>query len=342
MSLPPEPRGNPALYGHDAAAAALRDAALSGRLHHGWLLTGPAGVGKATLGWRYARWMLAGMPQDAPAGEAPLYIPPSEPIFSRVAAGAHADLRALAPSTGEKGKKVIIRVEEVRELTRFLAMTPAEGGWRVVVIETLEAMNEQAQNALLKTLEEPPPRAVLVLTSAAPDRLLPTIRSRVRRLDLFPLDQALMDGVLARWLPEMGEGDRAALARLSAGSPGRALGLAKGEGLAMAREVEGFLARLPRPAPAELHALADRLAAKRDGSAFVTFFALLRDSLATALRQAGRGQGAPPWLDTSPGGRGLAEWAGLWDMLGRLADETETLNLDRKQAVLTGLSRLST
>ncbi|WP_458096870.1 DNA polymerase III subunit delta' [Roseomonas sp. WA12] len=337
MSLPPEPRANPALFGHDHGAAALRDSALSGRMHHGWMLTGPLGVGKATLAWRYARWMLAGMPQNAPANEAPLFVQPADPLFSRVAAGAHADLRALIPGTGEKGKKVIIRVEEVRELTRFLALTPAEGGWRVVVIEELEAMNEQAQNALLKTLEEPPPRAVLVLTASAPDRLLPTIRSRVRRLDLFPLEDGLMDGVLAGWLPDLAGDERAALARLAGGSPGRALGLAEGEGLAMAREVEGFLARLPRPDPRELHALADRLASKRDGSAFMTFFALLRDAIAGALRRAGRGQGAAPWME----GRGLADWAGLWDMLGRLADETDTLNLDRKQAVLTGLSRLS-
>ncbi|HEY8611882.1 MAG TPA: DNA polymerase III subunit delta' [Roseomonas sp.] len=337
MSPPPEPRANPTLFGHDHAAAALRDAALSGRMHHGWMLTGPLGVGKATLAWRYARWVLAGMPRGGPPGEVPLFVPPGDPLFARVAAGAHADLRALVPGTGEKGKKVIIRVEEVRELTRFLAMTPAEGGWRVVVIEELEAMNEQAQNALLKTLEEPPPRAVLVLTASAPDRLLPTIRSRVRRLDLFPVEEGLMDSVLAGWLPEMGGDDRLALARLAAGSPGRALTLAEGEGLAMAREVEGFLARLPRPDPREMHALADRLASKRDGSAFATFFALLRDAIAGAVRRAGRGEGAAPWMK----GRGLAEWAGLWDMLGRLADETDTLNLDRKQAVLTGLSRLS-
>ncbi|MFC7735974.1 DNA polymerase III subunit delta' [Roseomonas sp. GCM10028921] len=337
MNSPPEPRANPALFGQDHVAAALRDSALSGRMHHGWMLTGPQGIGKATLAWRYARWMLAGMPRGAPAGEAPLFVPPSDPLFARVAAGAHADLRALVPGTGEKGKKVIIRVEEVRELTRFLAMTPAEGGWRVVVIEEIEAMNEQAQNALLKTLEEPPPRAVLVLTASSPDRLLPTIRSRVRRLDLFPLEERLMERVLTLWMPDMTGEDRSALARLAAGSPGRALTLAEGEGLAMAREVEGFLARLPRPDPRELHALADRLASKRDGSAFATFFALLRDAIAGALRRAGRGQGTAPWM----AGRGLAEWAGLWDMLGRLADETDTLNLDRKQAVLTGLSRLS-
>ncbi|MBP0443881.1 DNA polymerase III subunit delta' [Roseomonas sp. SSH11] len=337
MSLPLEPRANPSLFGHGHVAAALRDAALSGRMHHGWMLTGPRGVGKATLAWRYARWVLAGMPRHEPPGEAPLFVPGSDALFARVAAGAHADLRSLSPSTGEKGKKVLIRVEDVRELTRFLAMTPAEGGWRVVVIEELEAMNEQAQNALLKTLEEPPPRAVLMLTASAPDRLLPTIRSRVRRLDLFPLEQGLMDHVLAGWLPDLTGEDRASLARLAAGSPGRALALAEGEGLAMAREVEAFLARLPRPEPRELHALADRLAAKRDGSAFTTFFNLLRDAIAGALRRAARGQGAEPWL----AGRGLAEWAGLWDMLGRLADETDTLNLDRKQAVLTGLSRLS-
>ncbi|WP_338662724.1 DNA polymerase III subunit delta' [Pararoseomonas sp. SCSIO 73927] len=334
MSLPPEPRSNPALFGHDHAALALRDSALSGRMHHGWMLTGPQGVGKATLAWRYARWMLAGMPE---AAGGPLFVPPADPLFARVAAGAHADLRSLSPNTGEKGKKVLIRVEEVRELTRFLAMTPAEGGWRVVVVEDMEAMNEQAQNALLKTLEEPPPRAVLVLTASAPDRLLPTIRSRVRRLDLFPLADAAMDTVLSRWLPDMSGDDRAALARLAAGSPGRALSLAEGEGLAMAREVEGFLARLPRPEARELHALADRLTSKRDGGAFTTFFNLLRDAIAGALRRAARGEGAAPWL----AGRGLAEWAGLWDMLGRLADETETLNLDRRQAVLTGLSRLS-
>lgn len=337
MSLPPEPRANPALYGHDHAAAALRDAALSGRMHHGWMLAGPQGVGKATLAWRYARWVLAGMPGGDSPGESPLFLPPAHPVFSRVAAGAHADLRALVPGTGEKGKKVIIRVEDARELPRFLSMTPAEGGWRVVVIEEIEAMNEQAQNALLKTLEEPPARAVLVLTTAAPDRLLPTIRSRVRRLDLFPLEDGPMGTVLARWLPDMTGDDRQGLVRIAAGSPGRALALAEGEGVAMAKEVEGFLAALPRPDPRFLHALADRLTGRRDAAAFMTFMALLRDAIATALRRAGRGQGAAPWLE----GRGLAEWAGLWDMLGRLADETDTLNLDRKQAVLTGLSRLS-
>ncbi|MBO1075293.1 DNA polymerase III subunit delta' [Roseomonas marmotae] len=333
MNLPPEPRSNPDLAGHDHAARALADVANSGRMHHAWLLTGPRGVGKATLAFRFARWLLAGRPETEP----PLYLPPEHATFRRVAAGGHADLRNLAPNAGERGVKMMIRVDEVRQVPRFLSLTAAEGGWRIVLIEQAEAMNAEAQNALLKTLEEPPPRALLLLTTAAPDRLLPTIRSRCRRVDLFPLVPSQMDLLLGRWLPELDAGQRAALARISGGAPGRALELAEGEGLALQAEVDNFLGSLPRPDPRALHQLGDRLAAKRDGSALVMFFDLLRATLAAAIREAGRGGEMAPYLAARP----LADWASLWDILGRLADETETLNLDRKQAVLSGLSRLA-
>ena len=333
MSLPPEPRANPDLFGHEHAAQALMDAAGAGRLHHAWLLTGPRGVGKATLAFRFARWLLAGRPP----GTSPLYLPPEDPTFRRVAASGHADLRSLAPNAGEKGVKLMIRVDEVRTVPRFLAMTAAEGGWRIVVVEQVEGMNAEAQNALLKTLEEPPPRALLLLTTAAPDRLLPTIRSRCRRIDLFPLPATEMDRLMSQWLPELDAAQRGALARMSGGAPGRALELAEGDGLTLQTEVDAFLARLPHPDPRALHQLADKLAAKRDGSALVTFMELLRATLAEAIRQAGRGHEVAPYLAARP----LAEWASLWDTLGRLADETETLNLDRKQAVLTGLSHLA-
>ncbi|RKK04270.1 DNA polymerase III subunit delta' [Pseudoroseomonas wenyumeiae] len=333
MSPPPEPRANPDLFGHDHAAQALADAAASDRLHHAWLLTGPRGVGKATLAFRFARWLLAGRPPGSP----PLFLPPSDPTFRRVAAAGHADLRSLAPNAGERGVKMMIRVDEVRQVPRFLSLTAAEGGWRIVLVEQAEAMNAEAQNALLKTLEEPPPRALLLLTTAAPDRLLPTIRSRCRRVDLFPLAAPQMEQVLNNWLPDLDAGQRASLARISDGAPGRALELAEGEGLALQAEVDGFLRSLPHPDPRALHQLSDRLAAKRDGSALVMFFDLLRSTLATAVREAARGGTAAPYLAARP----LADWASLWDTLGRLADETETLNLDRKQAVLNGLSRLA-
>jgi DNA polymerase-3 subunit delta' len=258
-------------------------------------------------------------------------------VFRRVAAGAHADLRGIAPNAGEKGVKLMIRVDEVRQVPRFLGLTAAEGGWRIVVVEQVEAMNPEAQNALLKTLEEPPARALLLLTTAAPDRLLPTIRSRCRRVDLFPLAAPLMQRLLGEWLPEMPEESRALLARIAGGAPGRALQLAEGDGVALQQRVEGFLATLPRSDPRGLHELADALAAKRDGSAFVTFMELLRGALGDAIRAAGRGEAAPDYIRARP----LADWAALWDTLGRLADETELLNLDRKQAVLSGLSQLA-
>jgi DNA polymerase-3 subunit delta' len=160
-------RSNPDLVGHDAAAAALEAVARSGRLPHAWLVAGPPGVGKATLAYRFGRWLMGGGPDRAADRGAPLFLPPEEPAFRRIAAGAHADLRALRPSA-EGGIKKVIRVDDVRAAIRFLAMTPAEGGWRFLLVDGAETLRLEAANALLKTLEEPPPRSVLMLTTAAP------------------------------------------------------------------------------------------------------------------------------------------------------------------------------
>jgi len=312
----------------------LEAAARSGRLHHAWLIAGPPGIGKATLAWRFTRWLLAGMPQ----GEAPLALDPASPVFRRVAADTHADCFTLEPNTGDRGTKRVLRVEDARAAVRFLTQTAAEGGWRVVVLDEAERADQAAvQNTLLKTLEEPPPKTVLLVVCSAPQRLLPTIRSRCRRLDLNPLAAAEMDRLLARLRPDLPAEERAALARLSSGSPGRALALLEAGGLELQAMAEASLAALVRPEPPRDHALADRLAMDRTGGAFGIYMAQLRGAIAAALRDAARGHAAPPWLARHP----LAVWAGLWDRLGTLADDTERLNLDRKQAVLTGLSWLA-
>lgn len=316
------PRENPDLVGHAAAEAALAAAVQGGRLHHAWLITGPPGLGKATLAFRFARWLLAG----APAGQG-LHLPPSHPVFRRVAAGAHADLLSLAPNTGEKGKKQMIRVEEVRGLRGFMSLTPAEGGWRVVVLEEPETMDRFGQNAILKTLEEPPPKAVLILTSAAPGQLLPTIRSRVRRLELSPLNDAEMVGLL----PDMPAADREILLGIAGGSPGRAAQLAEGEGLVMARLAAEALGGVDG---SRAIAVAEQVAG-RDVGPMTMFFALLRTGLAAGVRAAASGT-PPPWVGRRP----LGEWSEIWARIGAHARTAEVLNLERKQAVLVALGWL--
>ncbi|MBY0337723.1 MAG: DNA polymerase III subunit delta' [Acetobacteraceae bacterium] len=327
MSLPPEPRANPDLVGHGEAQRQLEAAARSGRLHHAWLLAGAPGIGKATLAWRFARWLLA----DMPRGEVPLHLPPGHPVFRRVAAGAHADVLALTPG-GEGRKRRTIAVEDAREAVRFLTLTPAEGGWRVVLIDEPETMEAASANTLLKTLEEPNRRTVLLLASSAPGRLLPTIRSRCRRLDLFPLDAPEMEGLLARWLPDLPGEDRGRLARLAEGAPGRALLLAEGEGVELAKLAEKTLASLPR---IDALALADRITGK-DGAGFAPFFALLTRAMQAALREAAAGGGAEGWVAARP----LGAWAEAAAEIARLAETAERLSLDRRQAVIEAMRLL--
>ncbi len=331
----PAPRENPLLLGHAAAEAVIDDAIRAGRIHHAWLLTGPEGIGKATLAYRFARRLLAG-PKASDAGAND----PASPVFRRVAAGTHADLLTIEREWDDKRKRLRseIVVDSARGVADFLRLTPAEGGWRIVVVDGAEFLNRNAANALLKVLEEPPPRAVLLLVCASPGRLLPTIRSRCRRLRLGELGPADMERVLARCLPDMDPANRAALAALSA-APGRALALAEEQGVEVAALVADVLRAAPDVPLLRAHEVADKLA--RSDAGFAAFMGLLRDAIGAAVRNVARGQ-ADAGQQRLAGMRPLAEWGDLWHALTRLQDDTERFNLDKRHAIVSTLDLLNT
>ena len=329
--MTPHPRENANLLGHDDAERTIADALASGRLHHAWLITGAEGVGKATLAYRFARRLLAG-------GTTPgLAIPATHPTFRRVAAGSHADLLSIEREFDEKKKKMKknISVDSVRLVPGFLHLTPAEGGWRVVIIDGAEDMNANSANALLKVLEEPPARAVLLMVSAAPGRLLPTIRSRCRHLPLCTLSPADMERVTSLYLPELGAAARGKLIALADGSPGRALALAEGGGLAIAALVDEVLEKQPFPL-LRGYQIADAL---REEEAFDLFFSLLRGAIAGAVTAHLRGAASAVQARLLAM-KSEAGWGAIWTRLGELQRDAAQHNLERRQAVVAGLALL--
>jgi DNA polymerase-3 subunit delta' len=331
----PDPRANPTLLGHPEAEATILEALRTGRMHHAWLITGPEGVGKATLAYRFARRLLAGRP-----AEESLALDPTHPVFRRVAANSHADLLTVERMLNEKTRrmKTQIAVEDVRKITGFMSLTPAEGGWRVVVVDGAEDLNPASANALLKILEEPPPRAILLLVCAAPGRLLPTIRSRCRRLRLTPLSDEPMSALLAQYLPQIEPDERGRLLTLAEGSPGRAIMLAEDEGLKIAILVDKLLSDLPAVPVSRGYEIADFLGRSETG--FSTFMDLMRAGVAAAVRESVRGR-ADPDQERLVALRSLDAWGELWQGLTRLQAETERFSLDKRQAVVAGVGMLT-
>jgi DNA polymerase-3 subunit delta' len=317
------------LIGHPRAEAAILDAMRGTRLHHAWLITGPEGVGKATLAFRFARRLLAG-------GTTSLDMPPDHPVFRRIAAGTHADLLTVEREWDEKKKRMkkTIAADTARAIPPFLHLTAAEGGFRVVIVDGAEDLNPQSANALLKVLEEPPPRAVLMLVCNAPGRLLPTIRSRCRHLALAPLAEADMALFLQQTHPELSPEDRRKLAAIADGSPGRAETLAEEGGLKLADMAGEVLSAGADISLIRAYQISDSL---RDQAPFETFMGLLHRGVASAVSAYLRGtadQNQTRLIESKT----PHEWAETAQKLSQLAFETERANMDRRQALIAGLA----
>jgi DNA polymerase-3 subunit delta' len=346
------PRRTERLVGHRAAAAVLEDAWTHGRLAHAWLISGPVGIGKATLAWRFAARVLAR--QDI-AGGAPLDVPASDPAVHQVRVGSHPDIRLVRrdyAKTSPHRFMTEISVDNIREIGRFLRQTAALGGWRVVVVDAADDMNPNAQNALLKLLEEPPARTLFLVVCHAPARLPATVRSRCRTLALRPLDETEMTPLLVRLLPDLPADELAVLARLAEGSPGRALDLAEAGGVALFRDLIGLLDPLPELDAVRLHALADRFAPAAGEGAWRSFTGLLPwwidRSIRAAALHGNNGEGDDDEIvpgEAALGRRltqtGIAPWLEVRDTILRQAERADAVNLDRKQVTLNAFFGLA-
>ncbi len=319
---PPHPRETGVLFGHASAEQTLLDAYRSGRIAHAWLIGGPKGIGKATLAYRMARFVLAHPDPAAVQSARSLAIPPDHPVARRIAARAHGDLLALERTAGDSGQlRSVITVDEVRRTVGFFGATAGEGGWRVCVVDSADELKyPEGSNAVLKVLEEPPPRSLFLIVSHAPGRLLPTIRSRCRRLSLRSLSEAdIAQAVAAATGADPDDAEIRAAAAAADGSVARAIALSGGPLLALRDRVIELLDRLPATDPLALHALGETLERTGEG-AFETFVGATRDWLSARL-------------DRERDGVRLARVAEVWEKLNRAAREVETFNLERKPMV---------
>ncbi len=307
------------VIGHAAAKAEWRAAVAGGRLHHGWMLRGPRGVGKARLALQFAAQLLGA------AASANLSVTGGDPVGHLLTTGAHPDIRIIRRPIDDKGKqKTEIPVDSVRDLAQFFSLRPAMGGYRVAIVDAVDELNRFGANAILKTLEEPPHKSVLILVAHGEQALPPTVRSRCRVLACPPLsDEETVAALISSGLPPE---RAAAIARHAPGQPGRALVLDTPEASAAAEAMRGALRTLDHISGSSLQSVLTA-GAKSD----TAMAAAIDTLLATVRRRAER--------ETDPVLAG--DWAAAALDVMRLNAEARALNQDRGQTLASALTRVS-
>jgi DNA polymerase-3 subunit delta' len=327
------PRETTALFGHQAAEKAFLDGFADGRMHHAWLLCGPAGIGKATLAYRFAKYALAKPAERKPAT---LAIDDDASAARQVTALSHPGLLVLRRPFDAKTKRFssAITVDEVRRLRSFLGLTASEGSWRIVIVDSANDLNPNAANALLKSLEEPPSQTTFLLISSEPSALLPTIRSRCRRVNLSPLGSGDLRAAAERAFQaaniEMPKIDQwPHLEQVAKGSVRRVLQFASDGGLASHAALAGALARLPAVDWPATHALADTLSGSANEQQFEMFCDLLLEMTGRMASESSRDNA-----------RRSAQLTDFWSTFVRQRSEIDLLNLDRKSFILSAFNSL--
>ena len=334
----PHPRFATRLVGHKAAEAEMLSAYRSGRLAHAWMISGGEGIGKATLAWRFARFVLANPDPNARLVQEAqdLDVDPARPAARLLAALAHPDFSLmrrewkLSPSPRRLGTD--ISVDNVRAAMQVFQMSAAFGGWRVSIVDSAEDLNRSSANALLKVIEEPPPRSLILIVSHRPGQAPPTIRSRCRRLKLDPLTEneiGEIAGALGSPWSEIAADRIAAAARRASGSVREALQRLSPDSANVDTLIDAAIDRLPRPDPRAVVRLAEALANRKADEAYHAFHRDLYDWLA---RYAAA---------TVTSGERAEALGDLWDEIRKSARDTDELNLERELHVLAVFARIA-
>ena len=322
------------LYGHDEAVAAYREGLDDGRLHHAWLISGPRGVGKGTFARAAARRTLAQAAGPAPRLDR-LEVEQDHPSARLFDSENHPDFRLLVrevwggkppneyivPKHERSGNEDVargIRVKQIRMLAPFLMVRPTMSDRRVIIVDAAEELEKEAANAILKMLEEPPAGTVFLLVSHAPERLLPTIRSRCRQLRLSPLDHGVMTSALKAALPDADSHEISSLAEIGEGSPGRAIAYRGLEIDALDRSMREIV-KNGDPTNAKRSHLAQSLSAKSAQPRYEAFLARAPSLIAEQARQRS--------------GAALADAIRLWERAQDLAGGATRLSLEPQSVV---------
>jgi len=347
------------IIGHEAAERTFLEAFNQDRLHHAWLLTGPKGVGKASLAWKFAKFLLtqpsdegSGLFGDALPSEKPvsLNVDLENPDIQRIDSGGHGGLRLVERTENVKTGKLRsdIVIDDIRDVIKFFSQTSAEGGWRVAIVDAADEMNSNAANALLKILEEPPEKSILFLVAHSPGKLLPTIRSRCRALKLQTLSEESVQAVLAGRYPDLGSEELLALSRLAEGAPGRAIGLVKQDGVALYRQMGSLIAEIPRLNTPAVHQLAGQLAGVKADAQYRLFIQIFLGWLERLIRQRATNimvadvmVGESAQIERISTLAGVDRWLDLWEKMTRLVTRADAVNLDRKQIIVTLFTSLA-
>lgn len=320
------PQENTRLFGHQEAEQFLAQSYRSGKGHHAILIEGPEGIGKATLALRFANHVLS-HPEPALAPETIADPDPASIVSRQISSGASHNLLHLTRPVDDKTGRVksAITVDEVRRAGHFFSQTSGTGNWRIVIIDPADDLNRNAANAILKILEEPPKRAMFLVLSHAPGKLLPTIRSRCMPLRLMPLRESDMELALDNLGLSISPEKRNALLEASKGSVAQALKLVNYGGSDIVDVFNAVMSAEGPSARKQMHKLADVLAQK-DGDIILGFF--MEHATEELVNRAK--------LAAMAGDLNMAErHARLSSSLSERITIAQAYNLDKKQMVLS-------